>query len=276
MSAIAQKAYFATKKEVIELINEANEAKKIYDCNEFSSNDELELATILKNNIEFTYDSDTKCLTIIKCNNVFSRLSRLHLLVDYAYVGSVVIDHGAFHNNTNLVTLRLGVETTTPVYVKRSAFCGCYNLKYFDFNIAAEITNDACANAFDFCESLQSVNLRNSTMTCISFNMFSSCISLSRVVLPDTLERIESGAFLHCDYLSNTIKMPKTVNYIGYSAFSGYDLTFDFTNHEFVPTLQMYGLGDKREVTILVPSALYDNWCTDTNWVEYRNCIVAK
>ncbi len=263
--------------DVNEIVKDLQALNTGYDCAELYLNDrEAELATILKNNIEFTYDSDTECLTIIKCNNVFNRLSCIHLLVDSAPIQSVILAAGAFSECTKLITLELGLEHFCTISINSGVFVNCTSLKYLDFGFTVDPLHNECISAFSGCESLTAVNLHSSTMTEISMGMFNNCYSLSHILLPNTLESIEAGAFARCTSLS-AIKIPKLVNYIDMGAFNGcFSLTLDFTDHEFVPTLSEFGFGDVPGLTILVPAALYDDWCTDSNWAQYCNYIYKK
>lgn len=58
-----------------------------------------------------------------------------------------------------------------------------------------------------------------SSLRVIGDNCFANGLYTS-LILPEGLERLEGGAFLHCDYLSQ-VTLPSTLTYIGMSAFEG-------------------------------------------------------
>ena len=62
---------------------------------------------------------------------------------------------------------------------------------------------------------------------CIGFGAFSSSINFTGIILPDGLERIESGAFWRGSF-SGDLVIPETVNYIGHNIFDiamvGYEI----------------------------------------------------
>ena len=67
--------------------------------------------------------------------------------------------------------------------------------------------------------ALQELNLKDALLYTINVCMFSDCKSLTSLVLPDVLQRIEKGAFGNCTGLT-TISLPAGLEYM-YGAFHG-------------------------------------------------------
>lgn len=74
--------------------------------------------------------------------------------------------------------------------------------------------------AFEACESLTSIDLRNTQITVIGTEAFYYCFSLARVDLPDTLTSIGEDAFGGCESLTH-VDLPDNIASIGWNAFEG-------------------------------------------------------
>lgn len=100
-------------------------------------------------------------------------------------------------------------------------------------------------------EEVSRIDLSKTTITYLSSKIFSDC-KPAEVLLPPTLTNITYGTL---EYFSACV--------------------FDFSRHTTVPTLVDFGRipsGDALEIR--VPSALYNNWKTATNWSNWANYIV--
>ena len=132
-------------------------------------------------------------------------------------------------------------------------------------------------HAFYNCNNLVRVNIPN-TVTNIGISAFSGCSSLTSVVIGNSVTNIEGWAFWGCTSLT-TITIPNSVISIDYGAFSGCDRIslYDFSSHKSIPTLGSDDVFDTSapDCQILVPSALYDEWITEPNWITYESYIVA-
>lgn len=86
------------------------------------------------------------------------------------------------------------------------------NVCYEDLQLLSEM----CTELY----SLTSINLGEANLqdNCIYWDMFYDRDRLTSIVLPETLERIESSAFNDCDGLTS-IDIPASVTYIGHYAF---------------------------------------------------------
>ena len=96
------------------------------------------------------------------------------------------------------------------------AFSGCTNLT----NISIPRISSMGSYAFKDCSSLQNISLPT-TLTEISRGAFWGCSSLTNVSLPATLTNIGDTSFNNCSFSS--IVIPKSVTYIGPSAFTDND-----------------------------------------------------
>ena len=74
-----------------------------------------------------------------------------------------------------------------------------------------------CDEAFDYCESLQSIVIPNS-VTKIGDSAFSNCLSLQSIVIPNSVTSIGDSAFWGCTSLQS-ISIPNSVTSIGDCAF---------------------------------------------------------
>lgn len=116
------------------------------------------------------------------------------------------------------------------------------------------------------------------TVTSIGSYTFGSCGSLRSVTLSKNLTSIPMGCFNAC-YCLEKIVIPEKVASVETYAFSGCNslVEYDFSKVEVIPTLantNAFGNINKRAV-IKVPSALYDQWITETNWSALADYIVA-
>lgn len=126
--------------------------------------------------------------------------------------GVTTIGAEAFKDCTQLETVVIP-STATTIYA--SAFENCSQLKSFAF---PKGTTQIYSSVLSGCENLESVTIPEG-VTEISSNAFYNCSQkLNSVKLPSTLQTIGFQAFCDCDQLSE-ITIPERVTSIGYSAF---------------------------------------------------------
>ena len=118
---------------------------------------------------------------------------------------------------------------------------------------------------------LETLNLSNAD------RIIGSCcrdnISLKNVIIPETVTSVGQYAFYNCTSLSY-IKLPKAVTTISDNAFGNTSsLTIDMSDFESIPTLSSSNALHSSD-TILVPSALYDEWIVATNWSAFSSQII--
>lgn len=130
-------------------------------------------------------------------------------------------------------------------------------------------------------------------------NGFASCTTVKRIFIPSSITRFVSGAFSGALNLEE-IHIPESVTYIGEYCFNRCDCltelqfpsgitrlynntvyncaairTIDFSKHKQVPIGSTFPFQSNPNLTeIRVPSALYDEWISATNWVRYVDLIV--
>ena len=126
--------------------------------------------------------------------------------------GVTTIGASAFEDCTQLETVVIP-STATNIY--GSAFKNCSQLKSLVFPIG---TTQIWGSVLSGCKNLESVTIPEG-VTGIGSNAFYDCSQkLNSVKLPSTLQTIGYQAFCDCDQLSE-ITIPESVTSIGYSAF---------------------------------------------------------
>jgi hypothetical protein len=133
----------------------------------------------------------------------------------------------------------------------------------------------------------------------INSSAFANCTKLERISIPEGVESIGSSVFQNtaitelvlpesCYYLHGyalygmtkliSVKLGNTT-YVTTTAFNNNPncLTYDFTRCTDVPQLSGANAFENinSEAKILVPATLYDKWIATTNWVVYKDYIVA-
>ena len=133
------------------------------------------------------------------------------------------------------------------------------------------------AYAFNVCNSLASISIPDG-VTSISGNVFHSCSSIESITIPDGVTSIGAYAFNSCFSLAS-ITIPDGVTSIERYAFNScYGMRYyDFSECTNIPTLSNTNAFTyiSSDCQMLIPSALYDEWSTATNWVTYANYMVA-
>ena len=132
-------------------------------------------------------------------------------------------------------------------------------------------------SAFQNCYSLANVTIPDG-VTSIGTSAFYSCYSLANVTIPDGVTSIGTSAFYNCQSLAN-VTIPGSVTSIGDSAFGNcYGMRYyDFSACTSVPALSKTNAFNKipSDCQMLIPTALYDEWSTATNWATYASYMVA-
>lgn len=160
----------------------------------------------------------------------------------------VYIDDSAFKGKSSITSVTMGDNITS---MGTKVFSSCTSLTSITLSENLSAIGDY---AFEGCSKLSSVSVPNSVKK-IGNYAFSGCTKLSKVVfgtglktigkysfsncsaleygnsytkftIPDTVERIEKGAFNNCTTLSNKgmLYIPSSVTYIECGAFTGFEL----------------------------------------------------
>ena len=105
-----------------------------------------------------------------------------------------------------------------------------------------------------YCNMLQDVSI-GKNVTSISTYAFYCCYSLASITIPDGVTSIGDSAFDSCFGMRY----------------------YDFSSCTAIPALSStYAFNDiPSDCQMLIPSALYNNWKTATNWATYESKMVA-
>lgn len=117
--------------------------------------------------------------------------------------------------------------------------------------------------------ALQELNLKDALLYTINVCRFSDCKSLTSLVLPDVLQRIEKGTFGGCTGLT-TISLPAGLEYM-YGAFHGCTgLTSIYANMP-APLQDAYSFEgvDKSHCYLYVPKGSLDAYRQDEEWGRF-------
>ena len=167
------------------------------------------------------------------------------------------------------ITISTGV-TSIGTY----AFQNCYSLASITIpNSVTSIGNFA----FYYCHSLASITTPDS-VTSIGNSAFSECHSLASITIPDSVTSIGNSAFSEC-YSLASITIPAGVTSISNFAF-GYCYGmryYDFSACTAIPALSNKNAFNNipSDCQMLIPSALYNNWKSATNWATYASKMVS-
>ena len=132
-------------------------------------------------------------------------------------------------------------------------------------------------NAFYYCTSLASITIPGG-VTSIGNSSFFKCYSLASITIPDGVSSIGDSSFSNC-YSLASITIPDGVSSIGDSAFNTcYGMRYyDFSACTAIPDLSNTRAFGRipSDCQMLIPSALYNNWKTATNWSTYESKMVS-
>jgi hypothetical protein len=196
----------------------------------------------------------------------------------------------AFANLTKLKVFSLAPKTTTPN--NSNVYSGMGSLKRLVIPQGVSLGNsylfansgfkklglpDSLQNigeyTFEGCTSLEELELRSAIY---GKQLFRNCTNLKRVTFLSDTTSLADGFFGGCTALSN-IKIPQGLKTIGASVFNNCSLLKEvsFLNHKNIPTLNNVNAftGVHSQCEILVPTPLYNDWTSATNWSEIKDMI---
>lgn len=146
----------------------------------------------------------------------------------------------AFADSHALKTVKI---PSTVSSIEQQAFRDCTSLSHIDIPNLDHLG----FQAFQYCISLRSIDLSGCNLKNIFPKTFDQCTSLETVILPDSVEYIDQGAFFNCSALKS-IQLPSSITTISKDAFAFCE---SLTNIMFLGTA-----ADWAEVT-LGPAAFY-------------------
>jgi len=198
--------------------------------NAFSGCSGLESIVVSEDNK--VYDSRDNCNGIVKtATNSLVLGCRNTVIKDTV----LVIDNGAFHNNTSLEEIAIHDK----VYAIGSyAFYGCSSLK--SISMSDEVSYIGYG-AFVGCSSLTDVRLSENLGSLTDF-MFYECKSLKNINIPKNIVSVGNFAFTECESLES-VELPNTLTTIGEKAFDGCDSLKSITVPESVEKITSYAMG---------------------------------
>ena len=176
----------------------------------------------------------------------------------------------AFYNCYSLASITIPDGVTS---IDAYAFNNCRSLA--SITIPAGVTS-IDTNTFRSCYSLASITISDG-VTSIGGSAFLECYSLTSITIPDGVTSIDTDAFSSC-YSLASITIPAGVTSIEYHAFNScYGMRYyDFSACTAIPTLSnknaFYNI--PSDCQMLIPSALYNNWKSATNWATYASRMV--
>ena len=184
--------------------------------------------------------------------------------------GVTSIGNYAFQSCYSLVNITIPDGVTS---IRDYAFSNCYSLA--SITIPTGVTSIG-NYAFQSCYSLASITIPDG-VTSIRNNAFQSCYSLSSITIPTGVTSIGNYAFQSC-YSLASITIPTGVTSISDHVFSDCHgmRYYDFSAFASVPKLSNTNAFNKipSDCQMLIPSALYDKWRTDTMWATYASYMV--
>ena len=132
-------------------------------------------------------------------------------------------------------------------------------------------------NGIVYCNMLQEVYIGDG-VTSIGNYALAYCYSLASITIPTGVTSIGNNAFQNCNSLAS-ITIPTGVTSIGNYAFAYCNgiRYYDFSACTAIPALSSTYVFSNipSDCQMLIPSALYNNWKSATNWATYASKMVS-
>ena len=153
---------------------------------------------------------------------------------------------------------------------------GC-TLSFGDGSSSYCVMGSTASNGKVYCNMLQDVSI-GKNVTSISNGAFNGCSSLASITIPTGVTSIRDNAFDICSSIAS-ITIPDGVTSIYPYAFSYCDgmRYYDFSECTAIPSLSNKNAFSNipSDCQMLIPSALYDNWKSASNWATYASKMVS-
>ena len=182
--------------------------------------------------------------------------------------GTKSILDGAFGGCTNLKNVIVGNGIQ---HVGQFAFRNCYNLEYNEYNGIYYLGNET--NPYVVLMGvkdnyMKSCEIHSSTRV-IYFQAFYNCVSLSSIVIPDSVISIGDAAFLNCHMIKD-VHIGSGVTTIGDLAFSGISGTGSIIIPHNVVSMGRTAFYSQNSITIYCEQISQPlGWAT--NWIDSYN-----
>lgn len=177
-------------------------------------------------------------------------------------------------NNAYVASVRRVELGEGVMNISNGAFARCYSLESVVIPYGVESVGNG---SFSDCYALTSIVLPDGFTEFIT-SSFTACYSLSCVSVPNSVTSFGMLTFNNC-YALTSIVIPKSVESIGDRTFINcYGMRYyDFSACTSVPTLENTSAFTNipADCQMLIPSALYGEWSTATNWATYASKMVA-
>ena len=132
-------------------------------------------------------------------------------------------------------------------------------------------------NGIVYCNMLQDVSIGKNVTSIGNYALY-KCYSITSITIPNGITSISNSAFQNC-YSLASITIPTGVTSIDDYAFAYCQgmRYYDFSACTAIPSLSSKRAfnGIPSDCQMLIPSALYNNWKTATNWTTYASKMVS-
>ncbi len=180
------------------------------------------------------------------------------------------IEQNAFRYNSTLEEVIMQEKINADGTIEGVEYIGSYAFMQCPSLTTVQMANSVTEiepYVFYDDENLQNINI-SKKLKVIGVAIFSGCKSLVKIEIPEGVEKIDNSAFSRCMSLQ-TIKLPSTLKTIYGTAFgncpklSNIEIPESNKNFEFKNGILLGKLeDDKREMTIILESAIKDNTLT--------------
>lgn len=178
------------------------------------------------------------------------------------------IGEETFYGCQNLESINIPKSMAT---IKAECFNDCRKLRWFSNMHAAFVYNFATKNS-----GLARATFGGGGTAYGTASAFNQCLNLRRAAYPPKYTTVASSDFAGCSSLVEVVFSGNITKIEGAAFQNCYALKkLDFTNNTAVPSLASFtSLSNvPKDVEILVPASLAEDWKKATNWVTYADNI---
>lgn len=148
----------------------------------------------------------------------------------------------------------------------------CFNNCYINQLIIPDSATGINSNVSQYCNNMKDIIMKSSANYAFLNNY-----GLIKIIISEKSDSIGQGFVANCQSLKK-LTIPKNIKTINQQAFNSCTriIEYDFSKHTEVPTLSNANAFNAINpiCKIKVPSALYDEWIAEANWVTYEDYIV--